>query len=119
MAKLDVREQSWGACYGFRCPGCNDTHVVQVRTDGQPSWGFDGNLDAPTFTPSILVRSGHYAPGHQGGECWCTYNANHSDGPAPFTCAVCHSFVRGGRIEFLADCTHELAGRTVDLPDYQ
>lgn len=31
--------------------------------------------------------------------------------------AVCHSFVRDGRIQFLADCTHAMAGQTVDLPE--
>lgn len=31
---------------------------------------------------------------------------------------VCHSFVTDGRIQFLADCTHDLAGLTVDLPDF-
>lgn len=28
----------------------------------------------------------------------------------------CHSFVRDGKIEFLNDSTHSLAGQTVDLP---
>lgn len=28
----------------------------------------------------------------------------------------CHSFVRDGKIEFLSDSTHKLAGQTVDLP---
>ena len=32
---------------------------------------------------------------------------------------VCHSFVRNGRIEFLGDCTHGLAGKTVDLPKWR
>lgn len=32
---------------------------------------------------------------------------------------VCHSFIRDGRIEFLSDCTHALAGQTVDLPDIE
>lgn len=31
---------------------------------------------------------------------------------------VCHSFVREGRIQFLGDCTHRLAGHTVDLPAF-
>ena len=31
---------------------------------------------------------------------------------------VCHSFVTDGRIQFLADCTHALAGQTVDLPEW-
>lgn len=34
--------------------------------------------------------------------------------PIPF---VCHSFVTDGRIQFLSDCTHSLAGQTVDLPE--
>ena len=31
--------------------------------------------------------------------------------------AVCHSFVRAGRIEFLHDSTHHLACQSVDLPE--
>jgi hypothetical protein len=31
---------------------------------------------------------------------------------------VCHSFVVDGRIQFLGDCTHHLAGQTVDLPPW-
>ena len=66
------------------------------ETGAGPRWGFNGNVDAPTFTPSVLVR---YS--------W-------SDGPR-----VCHSFVTDGRIQFLGDCTHNLAGQTVDLPDWE
>jgi hypothetical protein len=29
----------------------------------------------------------------------------------------CHSYVRDGKIEFLNDSTHKLAGQTVPLPD--
>jgi hypothetical protein len=31
---------------------------------------------------------------------------------------VCHSFVTDGRIQFLDDSTHELAGETADLPEW-
>jgi hypothetical protein len=31
---------------------------------------------------------------------------------------VCHSFVTDGKIQFLSDCTHALAGQTVALPDW-
>jgi hypothetical protein len=31
---------------------------------------------------------------------------------------VCHSFVIDGRIQFLSDSTHVLAGQTVDLPKW-
>jgi hypothetical protein len=30
---------------------------------------------------------------------------------------VCHSYVTDGKIRFLDDCTHELAGKTVELED--
>lgn len=29
---------------------------------------------------------------------------------------ICHSFITDGSIEYLSDCTHELAGETVPLP---
>ncbi len=100
-----------GGRVSFKCPGCGDWHMLNVSGQGRPRWTFNGDGDAPTFTPSILYRAGHYIPGSKGG-CWC-------DGPedADFKCIQCHSFVTDGRIRFLNDCSHDLAGQTVDLPD--
>lgn len=80
----------------FECPGCGQLHAIP--TVGPRAWTFNGSLERPTFSPSILVRwtSG---PEHQAG--------------------VCHSFVRDGQIEFLTDCSHELAGKTVPLPEVE
>jgi hypothetical protein len=110
MGQLSAKLRRAGGGLTFWCPGCDEPHHV---TSG---WTFDGNADRPTFSPSVLVTSGHYIAGHQG-PCWCDYNREHADAPAPFKCYRCHTFVRGGRIEFLSDCTHALAGQTVDLPD--
>lgn len=77
---------------GFECPGCGQLHAIPV--EGPKAWGFNGSLERPTFTPSLLVR-------------W-------EQGPE-HTQHVCHSFVREGQIEFLGDCTHALAGKTVPL----
>jgi hypothetical protein len=30
----------------------------------------------------------------------------------------CHLFIRNGKIQFLGDCTHELAGKTVDMVEF-
>lgn len=102
----------------FWCPGCKSVHTIHHGPGQGPRWGWNGDADRPTFTPSVLVRSGHYVPGHELGSCWCTYYAERPDEDPAFKCGVCHSFVTDGRIQFLSDCTHELAGQTVDLPDW-
>lgn len=98
----------------FWCPGCGCAH--KVITEGAGAWGFNGNVEAPTFTPSVLVRSGHFAEGHKG-ECWCTFEQR-TGRTSHFKCFRCHSFVTDGRIQFLNDSTHALAGQTVPLPEW-
>lgn len=95
--------------WAYRCP-CGDHHVIR-------GWVFNGDMECPTFSPSVLVRSGHYARNATPTDCWCTYNKEHPDEGNP-VCYVCHSYVRNGAVEFLGDCTHALAGRTVPLPDF-
>ncbi|WP_375261872.1 DUF6527 family protein [Palleronia sp.] len=82
----------------FRCPGCKSMHCVIVEGTGRPRWSYNGDADAPTFSPSIHV------------------SAPDPDAPR-VELARCHSFVREGQIRFLADSTHNLAGQTVELPD--
>jgi hypothetical protein len=102
----------------FWCPGCKEAHVIGVGAGAGPRWTYNGNPDAPTFTPSVLVTSGHYCPGADPSACWCAYRAQHPDDLDAFECSCCHSFVTDGRIQFLGDCTHALAGQTIDLPDW-
>ena len=91
-----------GGHYGYRfeCPGCNMPHVVPTKPTAR-GWDFTGDQNLPTFAPSILV--------HPHG----VLNEDGTVGQSP----RCHSFVREGRIEYLADSTHHLAGQTVDLPE--
>lgn len=77
-----------GTIYLFHCPGCRCSHPVEV-----PRWTWNGSVDKPTFSPSLLC------------------NQHHAE-------SRCHSFVRDGRIEFLTDCHHELAGKTVEIPNW-
>lgn len=114
LGRLNVVE---GNRLAFWCPGCDDVHQVK---HGEPAgWGWNGDHASPTFTPSVLVTSGHYVDGQpEGGSCWCKWNAEHPGDPSPYKCYRCHSYVTDGRIQFLGDCTHQLAGQTVELPDY-
>lgn len=99
----------------FYCPGCKSYHEVNINGTNHPVWTFNGDYNKPTFSPSILVRSGHYTGREDKTNCWCTYAKEHPDEDIPFKCGICHSFITDGKIQFLGDCTHELAGQTVEL----
>jgi hypothetical protein len=75
------------AGYIFFCPGCQMGHMIHVDTPNHlgARWSFNGDMLSPTFSPSV----------HIVGEC--------------------HSFVNAGKIQFLGDCSHALAGQTVNL----
>lgn len=109
MARAALATANDGQRVLFRCPGCDDNHQIYVGT-----WTFNGNLERPTFTPSVLIR-GNQWPKDEYPEY---HKAAHSR-VSPGGVTVCHSFVTDGRIQFLGDCTHALAGQTVDLPEWE
>lgn len=86
--------------YMFDCPGCGMGHHVAIAPHAfanGASWTFDGNMERPTFSPSVLSTIEFSAEGKPS--------------------KICHLFVRGGNLEFLSDCTHHLAGQTVEMPE--
>ncbi len=90
MPKVRLLGDSEG--YIHKCPACKTTHYIAV---GKPlnngaCWTFNGDLECPTFSPSIRIKY-------------------------PNVDYCCHYFVREGNIEFCGDCTHELAGQTISL----
>lgn len=95
----------------FWCPGCDGAHMIPVGEGSGPRWGYNGDPERPTFTPSVLVR-GTVPPSDAQVE---RMMMGEKLEPVPF---VCHSVVTDGRIQFLGDCSHALAGQTVDLPDF-
>ncbi len=103
-----------GGRLGFWCPGCEQAHWVAVGEGPGPRWGYNGNPDAPTFTPSVLVRGIYADPPvtRENMDEW-----KRAPWPQTRVERICHSFIADGRIQFLGDCTHHLAGQTVDLPD--
>ena len=104
MSRATILKDSQGRFWriGIRCPAGHDHNLPVDWTPpgmerspenaGKPVWGFNGDLERPTFTPSVLWTTGH---------------------------DICHSFVRDGRIQFLPDCTHALASQTVELPEIE
>ena len=109
----------------FFCCGCNMPHSIKVGTGPGPRWGYNGNPDAPTFTPSVLARTTR-APGGRDvmtDEEEIEHDAIYASGGFEAVMRsrfglVCHSFITAGRVQYLGDCTHHLAGQTVDLPDW-
>lgn len=73
------------------CPGCNEMHPIPIRTENEPNnWVWSGGVESPTFNPSF----GQHAKN-----------------------GYCHYFITRGKILFLNDCFHQLAGQTVEIPD--
>lgn len=82
----------------FWCPACREAHRFNVN---QPNivtgkrWNWDGNKEAPTFSPDLTLKIG---------------------------AKVCHFYVMEGRIEYMRDSTHSLAGQhmpMVHFPDFK
>jgi hypothetical protein len=87
------------------CPGCHDIHAVTN------SWSFSGTDDRPTINPSVLVTYRHPKGYSEANPAPLGYNGEYVED-------ICHSFIRDGKIEFLTDCFHGLAGQTVEMPDW-
>lgn len=79
------------------CPGCKMLHSINTKTRNinNAIWSFNGDQNKPTFAPSINIR-------------W---------EPVKGQAGRCHYFIKDGMIEYCSDSTHELAGKTVELPD--
>jgi hypothetical protein len=77
------------AGYLHYCDGCDSWHLINVDVPNEYTgarWTFDGNVDAPTFSPSVNIVG------------------------------KCHYFITKGMIQYCSDSKHRLAGKTVPLP---
>jgi Family of unknown function (DUF6527) len=74
----------------FYCPGCNGPHYIPVTAATGPLWDYNWSLDKPTLSPSLGINM---------------------DEPE----RRCHSFMKDGKLEYLSDSFHSLAGTTVDM----
>jgi len=83
--------------YAIFCPACGHGHTFRIASDqwyaGQV-WQFNGDFEKPTFTPSLVNKS--------------TYGEDHQP-------RRCHLIITDGKITYCDDCTHAMAGKTIDL----
>lgn len=93
--KLWSHKSSDGETFMFWCPGCGHGHTVPT-----PRWGFNGDVNSPTFSPSVR----HYV----------THNYEGGDGREE---TLCHYHVKAGKIEYCNDCKHQFNGQTIDMVD--
>lgn len=84
--------------WAIHCPACGSLHYI--KTEGTPDevWNFDGNIENPTFAPSLQVRG-------------CLNNGNFENPKF----GECHSVITAGKIYFCGDSTHEFSGQTKEL----
>jgi hypothetical protein len=93
--------------YIFFCEGCGNCHGFRTATWPQPTgmteqeiewfkskWNFNDDNKKPTISPSLLIHDIN-----EKGEQF----------------VKCHSFITDGKIQYLGDCNHKLAGQTIDL----
>ncbi|MCI7733273.1 MAG: hypothetical protein MSK39_00585 [Dysosmobacter sp.] len=94
MNKLGIVERD-GKTVGYlvRSPATGALLLFYTNPEFSPCvWTFNGDMERPTFSPSMLLHPDNI----HGRE---------------------HFFVRAGKIEYLQDCDHPMAGMTVDMVD--
>lgn len=94
----------------FFCPACQSGHGIWTTSRNeitQAIWTFDGNMERPTISPSVLLR-------------FTEYDTDENKMPIKESVKdiVCHSVITNGMIAFQGDCTHELKNQTIELPEF-
>jgi len=94
------------AGFAHWCPGCQEHHYIPTENPaGSINWSFDGNVDCPTFNPSVRIFRDYDVS--KTAESW---------GRQLVKC--CHYFLHAGKLTYCADTTHEFSGQTIDLPEF-
>ena len=96
MPKVERINDQDGSPWGWKffCPGCKCYHSFETEGNRDHNWQFNGDIEKPTFTPSLKVTM---------------YNPKR----------VCHLSVQGGKIKYLSDCYHSLAEQTIEMEDVE
>jgi hypothetical protein len=82
------------------CQGCKCGHVYPTKRINGPNWAFNGNVESPSFTPSMLI----FMPPRK-----------RQDGSMTGQKTICHYYLTDGKLAFCGDSPHEFSGKTVSL----
>ena len=99
MAKVIETRDGWM----IRCrASCQWHEFPKNPTAKGHRWSFNGDLENPTFSPSMNETRNWPGPHHN------------PDAPS----SRCHFIVSNGRISYCSDCTHDLRGQSFPLEEW-
>lgn len=100
--KLQAVKRDNDQIYGYKfwCPACRCTHVFRTEKESldgkpRPTWSFNGDMDSPSFTPSMVFFE-------------------EENGVRK---TICHFYVTKGVIDYCSDSPHEFRGKKIPLGD--
>jgi Family of unknown function (DUF6527) len=77
----------------FYCLGCRRYHSINVNSQTEASWQFNGDFVKPSISPSILIKD---------------MNEN----------IICHSNIKEGMITYEEKGIHDLIGMTLPMSEF-
>lgn len=104
----------------YYCPGCKCRHAVYTEPGSNRFvWTWNKDTEAPTFSPSLWIKSDVPVNEADIEKLKEDIRRKQESGiPIPYhEVSICHSIIVNGNITFLNDCRHDLAGKTVPMPD--
>jgi hypothetical protein len=110
----DNRDHRYGIIHW--CPGCEMRHLVYIaqqrNAPPHPVWAWNGEFNNRiTTTPSVQLHLGmRYNEG--------LHPLNIKRDEYDVVQINCHYFITGGNLVFCGDSSHNLAGLTVELPNF-
>lgn len=105
--KVKIRDNGF---ISFRCPAGHD-HWVDIKSEQYPEhrWTFNGDLNRPTLSPSVMERSGWFVDIEVHNKTESEYSRFGSSS------YKCHFILTDGIMNFQSDCSHGLANKNIEL----
>lgn len=92
MGQVTTKLRNYEDGFFWWCPACEEMHPLPYKQ----GWTWDGNLETPTFTPSFKH------------DWYWGEERKH---------LICHYIMTAGKVSYCSDCTHSMAGQTIEMPD--